>query len=238
MSSSASSGPLLYSCVAHGTTILSEHSPPGTASTNASSLASLILPKITHASAQKLTYTHGAHNIHYISTASSSTIPQGLTFLVISSATFGRKVPFGFLLEIQRLFTSRYPGSTIGDAPPYGCAEFNSVLKSTMNQFAQGGENEDVVQKAQREIDSARGIMTENIERVLERGEGINLLVDKTAGLQTGAMEFRVRSRGLRRRMWWKNTKLMILLVFVVIFLIYLFVGMGCGLPTWGRCRA
>lgn len=104
-----------------------------------------------------------------------------------------------------------------------------------MNQFSQGGENEDVVQKAQREIDSARGIMTENIERVLERGERIDLLVDKTAGLQTGAMEFRVRSRGLRRRMWWKNTKLMILLVFAVVFLIYLFVGMACGLPGMHR---
>jgi len=100
-----------------------------------------------------------------------------------------------------------------------------------MAQFSQGGENEDVVAKAQREIESVRGIMTENIERVLERGERIDLLVDKTAGLQTGAREFRVRSRGLRRRMWWKNTKLMILLVFVCAFLLYLFVGFGCGLP-------
>lgn len=76
-----------------------------------------------------------------------------------------------------------------------------------MVQFCQGGENEDAVAKAQREIDSVRGIMTENIERVLERGERIDLLVDKTAGLEMGAREFRVRSRGLRRRMWWKNTK-------------------------------
>ncbi|PWW80001.1 synaptobrevin-domain-containing protein [Tuber magnatum] len=236
MSSSSSSAPLLYACVAHGTAILSEYSPSGTTSTNASSLASLILPKITHASAQKLTYTHGQHNIHYIATASSQSIPSGLTFLVISTALVGRKLPFGYLLEIQRLFTSKYPASTIADAPPYGCAEFNSTLAATMRQFETGGENEDVVAKAQREIESARGIMTENIERVLERGERIDLLVDKTAGLQTGAMEFRVRSRGLRRRMWWKNTKLMILLVFVVIFLVYLFVGMGCGLPGWSRC--
>lgn len=31
--------------------------------------------------------------------------------------------------------------------------------------------------------------------------------------------------------MWWKNVRLMILLVVVAIFLIYLFVGFGCGLP-------
>jgi len=154
---------------------------------------------------------------------------------VISPAAVTRKLPFGFLLEIQRLFTSRYTPSLLVQAPPYGCAEFNNTLKATMYQFSQG-ENEDVVAKAQREIDSVRGIMTENIERVLERGERIDLLVDKTAGLQTGAREFRVRSRGLRRRMWWKNTKLMILLVFVCVFLLYLFVGFGCGLPGWSRC--
>ncbi|KAF8252315.1 synaptobrevin-domain-containing protein [Wilcoxina mikolae CBS 423.85] len=232
----SSSAPLLYSCIAAGTTILSEHSPAGTASLNASSLAAIILPKISHASAQKLTYTHGQHNIHFIATASTPDLTPGLTFLVISPSTVTRKLPFGYLLEIQRLFTSRYPVSTLSSSPPYGCAEFNATLKSTMSQFSQGGENEDVVAKAQREIDSVRGIMTENIERVLERGERIDLLVDKTAGLQTGAREFRVRSRGLRRRMWWKNTKLMILLVFVCVFLMYLFVGFGCGLPGWQRC--
>jgi len=40
----------------------------------------------------------------------------------------------------------------------------------------------------------------------------------------------------LRRRMWWKNVKLMALLVLVGIMVLYLIVGMGCGLPAWGRC--
>ncbi len=66
--------------------------------------------------------------------------------------------------------------------------------------------------------------MTQNIERVLERGERIDLLVDKTAGLQQNAGEFRMRSRTLRRRMWWKNTKLMILIAVVVILLVFLIV--------------
>lgn len=95
---------------------------------------------------------------------------------------------------------------------------------------------DDALARAQREIDGVREIMTENIERVLERGERIDLLVDKTDRLGGSARDFRVRSRGLRRRMWWKNVKLMALLVVVVIFLIYLFVGFGCGLPAWSRC--
>ncbi len=94
----------------------------------------------------------------------------------------------------------------------------------------------DAIANVRNEIDNVRDIMTENIERVLERGERIDLLVDKTDRLGGSAHEFRVRSRGLRRQMWWKNVKLMVLLVVVVIFLIYLFVGFGCGLPGWSKC--
>jgi vesicle-associated membrane protein 7 len=37
----------------------------------------------------------------------------------------------------------------------------------------------------------------------LERGERIDLLVDNTDRLGGSAHEFRVRSRGLRRQMWY-----------------------------------
>lgn len=73
--------------------------------------------------------------------------------------------------------------------------------------------------------------MTENIERVLERGEHMSVLVDKTGRLGENARDFRVRSRTLRRKMWWKNVKLMVLLFVVCLFLLYIFVGFGCGLP-------
>jgi hypothetical protein len=98
----------------------------------------------------------------------------------------------------------------------------------------QGGTQagqQDALRTAQREIEGVREIMTENIERVLERGEHMSTLVDKTGRLGENARDFRVRSRTLKRRMWWKNVKLMVLLTLVVIFLIYLFVGFGCGLP-------
>ena len=62
--------------------------------------------------------------------------------------------------------------------------------------------------------------MTRNIEGLLERGERIDLLVDKTDRLGGSAREFRVRSRGLKRKMWWKNVKLMALLGFVVVLIL------------------
>jgi vesicle-associated membrane protein 7 len=81
-------------------------------------------------------------------------------------------------------------------------------------------EGGDAIGNVRREIDDVRGIMTRNIEGLLERGERIDLLVDKTDRLGGSAREFRVRSTGLKRRMWWKNAKLMALLGLVVVLIL------------------
>ncbi|KAI9373370.1 synaptobrevin-domain-containing protein [Aspergillus egyptiacus] len=249
-SSSKPSSFLLYSCIAHRTTILAEHSAPGSSSTAASSLASIILPKITHDQPQKLTYTHERLFVHYISdsptgapvdtSSSSATEPTSyapLSYIVVATAEQGRRIPFAFLLEMKRKFLAAYPPSNTdySSLPAYGCAGFNNDLRALLQTY-NTAPPADSLASARKEIDSVRDIMTENIERVLERGERIDLLVDKTDRLGGSARDFRMRSRGLRRRMWWKNAKLMVMLGVVMIFLLYLFVGMGCGLPAWGRC--
>ncbi|CAN8103099.1 unnamed protein product [Discula destructiva] len=224
-SSSTPVTPLLYSCIAHKSTILSECIT--SASSQTSSLASIILPKITHDSPQKLTYTHGTHHIHYLSEAPSEhddgSSAGGLTFLVIAESALGRRVPFGFLFEIRKRFFAQFPAATtdFSDMPNYGAGSFNADLKSLMVEYGttRGGQD-DAINNAQREIDDVRGIMTRNIEGLLERGERIDLLVDKTDRLGGSAREFRVRSRGLKREMWWKNVKLMALLVLVLVLVV------------------
>ncbi|KAM0323509.1 hypothetical protein ACHAQA_008789 [Verticillium albo-atrum] len=215
------------SCIAHNNTILTECTT--SASSQTSSLASLILPKIEHSTSQKLTYTHGTHHIHYIAESPadhpdhSSSGAGGLTFLVIADASLGRRIPFGFLFEIRRRFLERLTPETTdyADLPNYGAASFNGELKGLMVEYGTtSGGKDDAINNVQREIDDVRGIMTRNIEGLLERGERIDLLVDKTDRLGGSAREFRVRSRGLKRKMWWKNVKLMALLALVIILIL------------------
>ncbi|KAI1815167.1 synaptobrevin [Poronia punctata] len=225
MASSSSQTPLLYSCIAHNATILAECTT--SASSQTSSLASVILPTITHETPQKLTYTHGTHHIHHISEAPSShpenASAGGLTFLVVADSSLGRRVPFGFLFEIRKLFFRDFDenGTDFSDMPNYGAASFNSELRNLMVDFGTtSGGRDDAITNVRREMDDVRGIMTKNIEGLLERGERIDLLVNKTDRLGGNAREFRVRSRGLKRQMWWKNVKLMTLLIVVLILIV------------------
>lgn len=50
--------------------------------------------------------------------------------------------------------------------------------------------------------------MIENIEKVLDRGERLDLLVDKTELLQGEAFAFRREATRARRVMWWKVRRL------------------------------
>lgn len=203
----------------------------------------MILPKIDHSSPQKLTYTYNDNFVHYIASAPSeypsSPSAGGLTFLVVAASSVGRRIPFGFLVEIKNRFLKQFPveSTDFASLPNYGAGSFNAELKKLMIEYGttKSGK-EDAINNVQAEIDNVREIMTQNIDQVLARGERIDLLVDKTDRLGGSAHEFRVRSRSLRRQMWWKNVKLMVLLTVVVIFLIYLFVGFGCGLPGWSKC--
>ncbi|KAL2256765.1 hypothetical protein VTK26DRAFT_1155 [Humicola hyalothermophila] len=234
-SSSTPATPLLYACIAHNSTILTECTT--SASSQTSSLASLILPKIDHTTPQKLTYTHGAHHIHYIASSPSEYPPAessagGLAFLaIVSSSSISRRLSFAFLSALRTRFLARFPpaATDFADLPNYGAASFNADLRQLMVEYGRlattgeggGGEGQtDAIGTVQREIDDVRGIMTRNIEGLLERGERIDLLVDKTDRLGGSAREFRVRSRGLKRRMWWKNVKLMGLLGVVLVLIL------------------
>lgn len=53
-----------------------------------------------------------------------------------------------------------------------------------------------------------RNVMIENIDKVLDRGERLELLVDKTANMQGNTFRFRKQARRFRSVMWWRNVKL------------------------------
>lgn len=51
--------------------------------------------------------------------------------------------------------------------------------------------------------------MIENIDKVLERGERLEFLVDKTANMQGNTFRFRKQARQFRNTVWWRNIRLM-----------------------------
>lgn len=79
--------------------------------------------------------------------------------------------------------------------------------------------NSTKIVEIQQEIDETKLIMHKNIDAVIEKGEKINLLVDKTENLRRDAYLFRGKTRDLKRRMCWDNYKTLIIIFFIILII-------------------
>ncbi|GCB65254.1 vesicle-associated membrane protein 8 [Scyliorhinus torazame] len=85
----------------------------------------------------------------------------------------------------------------------------------------------------QGQVNDVKGIMSQNIEKVLERGEKLDDLITKTDDLQASADSFQKTSTKIARKMWWKNKKMIIIIVVIVIVIIILIILFATGvIPT------
>jgi vesicle-associated membrane protein 7 len=70
------------------------------------------------------------------------------------------------------------------------------------------------------------------VAQVLDRGERIELLVDKTDTLANESFAFRREARRLKQRLWWKNARLLALIGLIILIVAYIIVCFACS-PTF-----
>lgn len=217
---------ILYALVARGTVVLAEFSA---ASGNSSTIARRILEKIPPGGDSRVSYSQDRHIFHIMKA-------DGLTFLCMASDTFGRRIPFSYLEDIHMRFMKSY-GKVASTALAYAMNdEFSRVLHQQMEYFS-SNPNADTINRVKGEIAEVRAVMVENIDKVLERGDRIELLVDKTSTIQDNTFRFKKQSRQLKQAMWMKNAKLLATLTCLIIVLLYIIISFFCGGIFLRGCR-
>ena len=71
---------------------------------------------------------------------------------------------------------------------------------------------------------------------VAQRGERLELLIDKTENLVDSSVTFKTTSRNLARAMCMKNLKLTIIIIIISVVFIDIIVSPLCGGFTWPSC--
>uniref|UniRef100_A0ABI7WB11 V-SNARE coiled-coil homology domain-containing protein n=1 Tax=Felis catus TaxID=9685 RepID=A0ABI7WB11_FELCA len=69
------------------------------------------------------------------------------------------------------------------------------------------GPRNDKIKHVQNQVDEVIDVMQENITKVIERGERLDELQDKSESLSDNATAFSNRSKQLRRQMWWRGCR-------------------------------
>ncbi|KAG9095000.1 hypothetical protein FS749_011337, partial [Ceratobasidium sp. UAMH 11750] len=235
---------LIHALVARSNVILAENR---TGKRDFSTAVSTILSKIPPNNS-KLTYVWEQYLFHYVSEG-------GLTFLVMADDAAGRRMPFTFLADLQRRFTTAYSREQIDDVPAYGLNEFSPQIGKLIEQY-NTSPPDDALHQAQQDLAQVKDIMVHNVEQILSRGERIELLVDKTVrphfhsepildvaytdgtkdNMATQSHAFRRGARAVRRQQFWRNQRILALSVFVGLLFLYIFIAQFCGAGL-NHCR-
>lgn len=132
---------------------------------------------------------------HYI-------VEGGIIYLCMVDQDYSRLLSFQYLTELKQKMSS----TTIDTK---NTKELSVLLQSIMDKY-----NNNIQEKHQtlyKEINNIKDVMSDNIDKLLERGEHIELLVEKTDRLDEHTFVFNKRSGALKKQMLWANIKLYVL---------------------------
>ncbi|KAI4338267.1 hypothetical protein L6164_016609 [Bauhinia variegata] len=203
---------LIYSFVARGTVVLAEYTE---FKGNFTNIASQCLQKLPSTN-NRFTYNCDGHTFNYL-------VENGFTYCVVAVESAGRQIPIAFLEKIKEEFTKKYSGGKAATASARGLnKEFGPKLKEQMQYCADNPEEISKLAKVKAQVSEVKGVMMENIEKVLDRGTKIELLVDKTDSLRSQAQDFKKQGTKVKRKMWVDNMKIKLIVfgIFVALFLI------------------
>jgi len=218
----------IYSMVAKGTTVLAqETSYSGNFSTVAIQCLNKCPPSQPGDPQQKLTFTADRHTFNYL-------VDQGFVYCVVAEDSLGRSLPYAYLERIRQEFMTKYQEKAENAMAHSMDKIFGPRLKANMEYVLCHPEEFNKVALVQRKVDDVRSVMVDNIDKVLDRGDRIDHLVDKTKTMKSQADRFHRVGRDLKKKMWWHNfrTKLMFFgiaaSVVVGLFLMICFNGGNC----------
>eukprot|EP00758_Cryptobia_borreli_P010896 Tbor_TRINITY_DN5611_c0_g2::TRINITY_DN5611_c0_g2_i3::g.9081::m.9081/K08515/VAMP7; vesicle-associated membrane protein 7 len=138
-------------------------------------------------------------------------------YMCVTHESFSRVTAFNFLNAIMK---SCSPGM---NKP----TERHQILKRDTDFYSD--PQNDKITKIKTDIAQVKEVMIDNIEKILERGEKIDTLVDKTESLQFEAQRFETSAKTLKWNMWKKRIIITAVVIIVIFFVLFIIVLVGCS---------
>ncbi|KAF4650649.1 hypothetical protein FOL47_001001 [Perkinsus chesapeaki] len=218
--------PLVYACIAKGTYVVCEYQPvfaerdpfaPG----NRSSLEDIIftarkdMTEFSRIEKQSHTLVYRSHTINFFR-------EDPYIYVVVAHETEGGvELPSMVLQRMVSGTTRKYNAAS-------SVVAMTRELKEIIVRISRMGDRPSLmdagngtsmtkVSQVEDELDAVADIMVENINAVINRGESIASLMDKTSNLGVDARAFRSKAKQVVRKIWWQRAKAHGLLVAIIL---------------------
>jgi t-SNARE complex subunit (syntaxin) len=103
-----------------------------------------------------------------------------------------------------------------------------TASNSTNSGGASNRSSNTKIEQTQKQVNEVIDVMKDNVNRVLERGDRLADLDERADALQFGAHQFQATAKKVKRKYWWKNLKMWIIIgviVLVIIAIIAIYFG-------------
>jgi len=195
---------------------------------NYDQILSQVLHKIIKKNDTRMTFNYEKFCFHYI-------FDNTLTYFCITRKVFDQVKAFKFLARIKNKFESQYQ-QRVHTALPFAFhAEFLPTLAIETKRYSENLSFEKI-NEIQEQIDETRQILCEDIDRLVDRGESLHLLVDKSDQMTSASISFKQQSRNLSRRMYWKHIRVIVGFFLLSLLVVYLIIAFSCGGFLWPKC--
>merc|ERR1712217_355580 len=131
-------------------------------------------------------------------------------------------------MGVQEAFQTRYTEQQVQSAIAYGMnSEFRSTLQDLMEKH--NSPDADRVAAMMVKVQNINDNLMESIDKILERQEKIELLVNRSQALSQSSSSFRREAVRLRRVVWWHNARSMAMLISLGVIAILIILFASCG---------
>ncbi|XP_073132756.1 vesicle-associated membrane protein 724 isoform X2 [Henckelia pumila] len=186
----------IYSFVARGTMVLAEYTE---FTGNFPAIAAQCLQKLP-SSNNKFTYK---------------------SYCVVAKESVGKQISIAFLERIKADFKNRYGGGKADTAVAKSLnKEFGPIMKEHMQYIIDHADEIEKLLKVKAQVSEVKSIMLENIDKTIERGENLTILNNKAEDLRDSAREFKNKGAQIRRKMWYQNMKIKMVVLGILLLLV------------------
>ncbi|KAK8810214.1 hypothetical protein WA538_000720 [Blastocystis sp. DL] len=131
------------------------------------------------------------------------------------------RIVFSFLTEMCDNFVATY-GDRAKTAQAFAMSDFSATINQLMTKW--NDPNTDTTTRVQQKLDAVKGVMIDNIDKIIDRGEKLDIIVDKTDALADTADLFRSDAKKLKCEMLKQKLKLYGIIALIVIVIILIIV--------------
>eukprot|EP00604_Paraphysomonas_vestita_P000772 CAMPEP_0174825270 /NCGR_PEP_ID=MMETSP1107-20130205/42601_1 /TAXON_ID=36770 /ORGANISM="Paraphysomonas vestita, Strain GFlagA" /LENGTH=182 /DNA_ID=CAMNT_0016056737 /DNA_START=229 /DNA_END=777 /DNA_ORIENTATION=+ len=170
----------------------------------------------------------GPHSWHLISD------DIGLIYILITKGTYPQRCAHAGIEELQRTFIASVgdKARTAKDRSLDG--QCSTLLQKICKKYDNLNEVDKLASVAMK-VDSIKLVMQDNVDQALQNCVKLESIEKAAEELQQQAGVFKRNANELKKKMWWKNMKMKLIIGFAILAVLGIIIGVGVAMTQGNK---